>query len=238
MPMQDRAIRTRRKILTAAAEVFETRGYQSATISEVLKAAGVTKGALYFHFQSKEDLAQGVLHAQDQNITLPPRTSKTQELVDVVMLHAHRLTTDPMVRAGVRLTMDQTSHGLDRTGPFHTWSHLAQQLLDAARTQGELLPHVDTHATADVLTGAFAGIQSMSHALTDYNDLMQRTSTLLQHILPSIINPSLITHLDLTPTRGTTIYTEVHTQYTHHDHADTDHGDTSADSNTSNNNAA
>ncbi|MGY6021809.1 ScbR family autoregulator-binding transcription factor [Streptomyces spinosirectus] len=212
MPMQDRAIRTRRKILSAAAEVFETRGYQSATISEVLKAAGVTKGALYFHFQSKEELAQGVLHAQEQGITLPPRASKIQELVDVVMLHAHRLHTDPMVRAGVRLSMDQTSHGLDRKGPFRVWAALARDLLDDARTQGELLPHVDTEDTADVLTGSFAGIQSMSHALTDYDDLMQRTSVLLRHILPSVVNPSLIAHLDLTPTRGTAVYAEVHAQ--------------------------
>ncbi|MFI6655259.1 ScbR family autoregulator-binding transcription factor [Streptomyces sp. NPDC050523] len=212
MPMQDRAIRTRRKILSAAAEVFETRGYQSATISEVLKAAGVTKGALYFHFQSKEELAQGVLHAQGQGITLPPRASKIQELVDVVMLHAHRLQTDPMVRAGVRLSMDQTSHGLDRKGPFRIWAALARDLLDDARTQGELLPHVNTEDTADVLTGSFAGIQSMSHALTDYNDLMQRASVLLRHILPSVVNPSLIAHLDLTPNRGTAVYAEVHAQ--------------------------
>ncbi|MFI6564200.1 ScbR family autoregulator-binding transcription factor [Streptomyces sp. NPDC050534] len=212
MPMQDRAIRTRRKILSAAAEVFETRGYQSATISEVLKAAGVTKGALYFHFQSKEELAQGVLHAQEQGITLPPRASKIQELVDVVMLHAHRLQTDPMVRAGVRLSMDQTSHGLDRKGPFRIWAALARDLLDDARTQGELLPHVNTEDTADVLTGSFAGIQSMSHALTDYNDLMQRASILLRHILPSVVNPSLIAHLDLTPTRGTAVHAEVHAQ--------------------------
>ncbi|MFG2793729.1 ScbR family autoregulator-binding transcription factor [Streptomyces sp. NPDC048419] len=219
MPMQDRAIRTRRKILSAAAEVFETRGYQSATISEVLKAAGVTKGALYFHFQSKEDLAQGVLHAQEQGITLPPRASKIQELVDVVMLHAHRLQTDPMVRAGVRLSMDQTSVGLDRKGPFLTWAALACQLLDDARAQGEILPHVNTEETAYVLTGSFAGIQSMSHALTDYDDLMQRASILLRHILPSIVNPSLITALDLTPSRGTTVYDEVHTQLTPDDSA-------------------
>lgn len=216
MPMQDRAIRTRRKILSAAAEVFETRGYQSATISEVLKAAGVTKGALYFHFQSKEDLAQGVLQAQDQGIALPQRASKIQELVDAVMLQAHRLHTDPMVRAGVRLTMDQTSDGLDRKGPFRTWAALMRQLLDDARSQGELLPHVNTEETADVLTGSFAGIQSMSHALTDYNDLMERTSTLLRHVLPSIVNPSLITALDLTPARGTTVYAEVHAQLTAH----------------------
>lgn len=209
MAMQDRAIRTRRKILSAAAEVFESRGYRSATISEVLRTAGVTKGALYFHFQSKEDLAQGVLNAQDQVISLPERASKVQELVDMVMLHAHRLQTDSMVRAGVRLTMDQTSGGLDRRGPFLKWGGLACQLLEDARKQGELLPHVEPQETADVLTGAFAGVQSMSHALSDYDDLMQRSCALLRHILPSVVMPSLITALDLSETRGSRVFAEV-----------------------------
>ncbi len=57
--MQDRAILTRQAILTAAAGVFEERGYRAATISEILARAGVTRGALYFHFPSKEDLAEG-----------------------------------------------------------------------------------------------------------------------------------------------------------------------------------
>ncbi|MFH8342753.1 ScbR family autoregulator-binding transcription factor [Streptomyces sp. AM6-12] len=209
MATQDRAIRTRRKILSAAAEVFESRGYRSATINEVLRTAGVTKGALYFHFQSKEDLAQGVLSAQDQVIELPERTSKVQALVDTVMLHAHRLQTDPMVRAGVRLTMDQTSNELDRKGPFLKWGSLACQLLEDARRQGELLPHVELQETADILTGAFAGIQSMSHALSDYDDLMQRSSALLRHILPSVVMPSLIAALDLSETRGSRVFAEV-----------------------------
>ncbi|MGW3828972.1 TetR family transcriptional regulator, partial [Streptomyces sp. NPDC005071] len=35
-------------------------GHRDATISEILARAGVTKGALYFHFNSKEELALGV----------------------------------------------------------------------------------------------------------------------------------------------------------------------------------
>ncbi|MGW7386100.1 ScbR family autoregulator-binding transcription factor [Streptomyces sp. NPDC054794] len=209
MAMQDRAIRTRQTILTAAAKVFEARGYQAATISEVLNVAGVTKGALYFHFPSKEDLAQGVLSAQDQRIEIPERSSKVQELVDVVALHAYRLQTDPMVRAGVRLTMDQMSHGLDRTGPFLRWSSLARHMLEMAQSQGELLPHVNPADTADVLTGAFAGIQSMSHAMSDYGDLMRRSCDLLRHLLPSVVQPSLLTSLDLSETRGRSVFAEV-----------------------------
>ncbi|NEB06831.1 ScbR family autoregulator-binding transcription factor, partial [Streptomyces sp. SID13726] len=123
-------MRTRQTILSAAAKIFEEHGYQAATISQILGEAGVTKGALYFHFQSKEDLAQGVLAEQDQQLMFPDRASKVQEIVDVVMLHAHRLQTDPMVRAGVRLSMDQLAQGLDRSGPFLRWEEFGTTLLD------------------------------------------------------------------------------------------------------------
>ncbi|MFJ5549831.1 ScbR family autoregulator-binding transcription factor [Streptomyces sp. NPDC093225] len=207
MAEQVRAIRTRRAILTAAAKVFEERGYRAATIAEILAAAGVTKGALYFHFQSKEDLAQGVLAEQDQRLLVPERQSKVQEMVDIVMLHAYRLQTDPLVRAGVRLSMDQQP-GLDRSGPFLRWSEVGHALLTQAQAQGELLPHVVPTETSDVVVGAFAGIQSMSQAINDYQDLTRRVAALLRHLMPSFVVPSVLASLDLTESRGSTVFGE------------------------------
>ncbi|MFE2551124.1 ScbR family autoregulator-binding transcription factor [Streptomyces sp. NPDC059355] len=208
MAEQVRAIRTRQAILSAAAKIFEEHGYQAATISQILGEAGVTKGALYFHFQSKEDLAQGVLAEQDQQLMVPDRASKVQEIVDVVMLHAHRLQTDPMVRAGVRLSMDQLAQGLDRSGPFLRWGEVGTTLLERAQAQGELLPHVVVPETADVIVGSFAGIQSMSQAICDYGDLVVRVSALMRHLLPSVVVPSVLASLDLAETRGATVYAE------------------------------
>ncbi|MDK9495338.1 ScbR family autoregulator-binding transcription factor [Streptomyces katrae] len=208
MAEQVRAIRTRQAILSAAAKIFEERGYQASTISEILTVAGVTKGALYFHFQSKEDLALGVLNAQNQNLPLPERASKLQEIVDIVMLHTYRLQTDPMVRAGVRLTMDQRAEGLDRSGPFRNWAVPVSERLDKAQLQGELLPHVDPAETADVIVGAYAGIQSMSQALTDYRDLVVRVSALLRHLLPSIAQSSVLASLHLGESRAAEVYHE------------------------------
>ncbi|GLX23120.1 MULTISPECIES: ScbR family autoregulator-binding transcription factor [Streptomyces] len=208
MAEQVRAIRTRQAILSAAAKIFEERGYQASTISEILTVAGVTKGALYFHFQSKEDLALGVLNAQNQNLPLPERASKLQEIVDIVMLHTYRLQTDPMVRAGVRLTMDQRAEGLDRSGPFRNWAVPVGERLDKAQLQGELLPHVDPAETADVIVGAYAGIQSMSQALTDYRDLVVRVSALMRHLLPSIAQSSVLASLHLGESRAAEVYHE------------------------------
>ncbi|MFD3839065.1 ScbR family autoregulator-binding transcription factor [Streptomyces sp. NPDC058642] len=213
MVKQDRAIRTRQTILLAAAKVFEERGYQAATISEILAAAGVTKGALYFHFPSKEHLADGVLHEQDHRLPIPDRACKVQQLVDTVVLHAYRLQTDPMVRAGVRLSLDQQAQGLDRSGPFRHWSEVGVELLEKAQAQGELLPHVVPAETADALVGAFAGVQAMSQALCNYQDLPRRVSALLRHLLPSVVVPSVLAAVDLTEHRGAAVQTELETAH-------------------------
>ncbi|MEU6987929.1 ScbR family autoregulator-binding transcription factor [Streptomyces sp. NPDC046324] len=209
MVKQERAIQTRKTILSAAARVFEGRGYQAATISEILTAAGVTKGALYFHFPSKEHLAQGVLHEQDQSLPIPARACKIQELVDTVMLHAYRLQTDPMVRAGVRLSLDQQAHGLDRSGPFTRWAGIVRDLLEEAQAQGELLPNVVPAETADAMVGAFAGVQAMSQAVCEYQDLLRRVSHLLRHMLPSIAVSSVLASVDFSEGRGEAISDEL-----------------------------
>ncbi|OQR58878.1 TetR family transcriptional regulator [Streptomyces maremycinicus] len=209
MVKQDRAIRTRQTILTAAAKVFEERGYQAATISEILQTAGVTKGALYFHFPSKEDLAEGVIHEQDHDLPIPLRACKVQQLVDTVVLHAYRLRTDPLVRAGVRLALDQQAQGLDRSGPFLRWSDVGIALLQQAQTQGELMPHIVPAETADVLVGAFAGVQAMSQAMSNYQDLPHRVTALLRHVLPSIVVPSVLAAVDITENRGAHVHTEL-----------------------------
>ncbi|MFD8467767.1 MULTISPECIES: ScbR family autoregulator-binding transcription factor [Streptomyces] len=203
MAKQDRAIRTRRAILMAAAETFEKHGYQAATITEILKIAGVTKGALYFHFPSKEELALGVIEAQDPPPPTPDQPLKLQELVDMGMLFSHRLHTSLLTRAGVRLSMDQQAQGLDRTGPFLRWQQTTHDLLAQAKQNGELLPHVNPTETADLYVAAFTGIQAVSQTLTNYRDLEQRYVTLQRHILPSIANPSILTALDLSPERTT-----------------------------------
>ncbi|MFE0178741.1 ScbR family autoregulator-binding transcription factor [Streptomyces sp. NPDC059002] len=209
MAKQARAIRTRRVILEAAAKVFEEHGYEAATITEILRVAGVTKGALYFHFQSKEDLAHGVLAEQNRSISVPGRACQVQELIDVVALHGYLLQTSPMVRAGVRLSMNQQARGLDRSGAFNRWVTAIEGLLEAAKAQGELLPHVRTAETAAVVVGSFAGMQSMSEVTSDYRDLGEQVAALMRHLLPSIVLPSVLASLDLAPDRGARVHAEL-----------------------------
>src|SRR3954469_18602041 len=52
---------TRRELLDAALTVFAERGYRDASVDEVAERAGYSKGALYWHFGSKEELFWALL---------------------------------------------------------------------------------------------------------------------------------------------------------------------------------
>lgn len=53
----------RRRILDAASRLFRERGFDAVSVSEVMKAAGLTHGGFYGHFSSKDDLvAQALTH--------------------------------------------------------------------------------------------------------------------------------------------------------------------------------
>src|SRR5689334_25261656 len=120
---QERAIRTRELILEAAGAVFAERGYDGATISDVYSRAGLTKGAFYFHFSSKEDLAEAILEVQVDRGTYPivRRPLKLQELVDAGFVFAHRLMHDQMLQGSVSLSLERGAHQLDRRRPFLAW---------------------------------------------------------------------------------------------------------------------
>ncbi|MBP1717749.1 MAG: TetR family transcriptional regulator [Deltaproteobacteria bacterium] len=48
--------RSRQRLLDAAAELFNSKGYAATTVREIVKAAGVTKPVLYYYFKNKEGI--------------------------------------------------------------------------------------------------------------------------------------------------------------------------------------
>ncbi|MCL2595222.1 MAG: TetR/AcrR family transcriptional regulator, partial [Promicromonosporaceae bacterium] len=60
---QAKADQTRADLMDAAARVFAEKGYEAASVNDLAKAAGYTKGALYAHFASKEELFLAVIQA-------------------------------------------------------------------------------------------------------------------------------------------------------------------------------
>ncbi|MBT2384042.1 ScbR family autoregulator-binding transcription factor [Streptomyces sp. ISL-11] len=215
MVKQDRAIRTRRTILEAAAVVFDERGYDAATINEILARAEVTKGALYFHFPSKEELAHAVVDAQVSATPVRPAlagSSRMQELVDLGMIFAHRLLTDPVLRGSVRLTMEHSSTAPGRSGPFTGWAELHTRILTEGKERGEVLPHVVPSEVAELIVAAYGGINALSQTVSSKADLERRAIVLYEHLLPSVALPAVLARLDIAPGRGARALAELERQ--------------------------
>ncbi|MEU2447016.1 ScbR family autoregulator-binding transcription factor [Streptomyces althioticus] len=212
MAQQERAVRTRNAILRAAGEVFDELGYEAATISAILQRAKVTKGALYFHFSSKEELAQAVLTRQLTSVPrVPRRDLALQQGLDEALVLAHMLAAgEPLVRGSVRLTVEQGSpqDGLDRRAPMEGWIEHNVEILSAARDNGELLPSVDVAAAAKMFVGAFTGVQILSKVMTDRADLVERVADLQRHLMAGVAVPAVLVQLDFSPERGAQVYEE------------------------------
>jgi len=65
---EQRKEQTERELVAAATEVFARRGYQAATLDEVADAAGFTKGAIYAHFDTKEELFLAAMRGRQESM--------------------------------------------------------------------------------------------------------------------------------------------------------------------------
>src|SRR5258708_9624580 len=52
---------TRKAILDACLKLFARHGFSTTSIDDIASAAGITKGAVYWHFENKEELFQAIL---------------------------------------------------------------------------------------------------------------------------------------------------------------------------------
>ena len=57
----DQEMRARRRLIEAAIQIFDRKGYAASSVREIAEAAGVTKPVVYYHFGSKEGLLVAIL---------------------------------------------------------------------------------------------------------------------------------------------------------------------------------
>ncbi|MER6128786.1 ScbR family autoregulator-binding transcription factor [Streptomyces sp. NPDC001795] len=191
MARQERAEVTRAAILDGAARAFDAEGYHGTTLGDIVKEAGVTKGALYFHFTSKEELAQALI--DEQFSVWDPVAGMdrpgVQSIIDFLHVMARRLVEDVRVRAGIRLVIDQSSKTGIVSEPYTKWIDLFQECLSQAQERGDVKPEVDCKQVAGLLVGSWTGLQLSSQVLTGRRDLDERTTLMWEMLLPGIVPP-------------------------------------------------
>lgn len=191
--VQERSERTRRKLVHAGAEMFHRNGYANATLLEIAAFAGVTKGALYFHFASKDELARAVqlrgceLLRESVSDLRASGSSPLQILVDTTHWLALNLREEPAIPASFRITTECAGLPALATDFHRIWLAEVCGLLCEARDAGELRAEGRWESIESLVAAAACGIETLAATGMPYAELQRRVSGLWSLLLPSLV---------------------------------------------------
>ena len=170
--------RTRERLLQAAFREVYRRGYQSASLDTILAAAGVTKGALYYHFDSKEALGYAVVEeiiAPDLRAKWLRPLQKGADPLDTLIGIVQGESVQPAaVRGGCPLNnLAQEMSPLDEgfrkrlATVFHAWREGVAAALREGQTQGRVRRDVKPAEAAGFLIATLEGYVSLAKNAQD-----------------------------------------------------------------------
>ncbi|QLE75547.1 TetR/AcrR family transcriptional regulator [Streptomyces rectiverticillatus] len=198
MTKQERAMNTRHALIRSAAQAFDQFGYTRAKLAGISAGAGVSSGALHFHFDTKAAMAAAVeseaartLHALARHAHRKS-PSPLQALVDSSHVIAQQLRWDVVVRAGFHLNCRTAHHS--ETNLRQEWLECVRRTLERSATHGQTPPQAVREELTAAIVGATAGFEAL--ARHDRSWLSRHTLTGLWHtLLPQLATPKALTQL-------------------------------------------
>jgi TetR/AcrR family transcriptional regulator, transcriptional repressor for nem operon len=170
--------RTRERLLQAASREIYRSGFQSASLDTILAVAGVTKGALYHHFDSKEDLG----HAVIDEVIAPDVRGKwvspfqgVKDPIDALIGAVRRIPVRPAdVRGGCQLNnlaqeMSPLDAGFRRRMAiiFDAWRQAVASILREGQIHGSVRRDVEPDDAAGLLIAMVEGYASLAKNAQD-----------------------------------------------------------------------
>ncbi|MHA7304268.1 ScbR family autoregulator-binding transcription factor [Arthrobacter sp. TMN-49] len=199
--VQMRAQSTRKALIRAGGVVFNREGYARATTSDIIHEAGVTKGAMQFHFRTKADLAHAVVAEYTRTFGFAAEAARADSpssagaVVELSAVIARQLVEDPIAGAAHRLRMEESPFAPRVTGPYLEVMDVLQRLFRAAVKEGDIRSGVNVQDLARYVVASFIGVQMVSDTLTSRTDLIQRVAEMWFFLLPSIAEPDRLRSL-------------------------------------------
>lgn len=198
---QARSEVTRRKIIDAAAQLFNDVGYSNAGLGDIVQHAGMTKGALYHHFSSKEALAAAII---DEGGDILLRTFQgisrssapaLESMIHGVLVVVEMANTDTLVRMGAVLLRIFAKFSAVSTTNYGVW--LAEMGAQARRAQaeGDLRADIDPQKAGEFIVSAMLGAELVSNALSGGADVLERVTGTWEFLLPAIASEQSLPYL-------------------------------------------
>ncbi len=171
MARQVRSEATRRKILDAAIDVFGEVGYAAAGWNTIIERTGMTKGALYHHFDSKESLASAIIEEGSEAILVAFRnvcgssSPALENMIHGTFTIANVLGSDKTARAAEQLTAALSGFNEAATRFCANLIELMAAQARRASAEGDLRRDLDAVSISEAIVGAMFGTRLLCTAI-------------------------------------------------------------------------
>jgi len=174
---------TRGRIIIAAAELFTKNGFHNTSLSQILDAAGLTKGGFYFHFKSKEELGNAVIrylkefwvHNVLDEVAKEHGAVKKIERMFEIMIEAHEgdLFHGCALLAVLTAEMMEVEQDFSRRlrRIYADWKESIVAILEQGKEEGLFGEWVNPDSLALLLIGSLQGTTMMAHLDPEHIDL-------------------------------------------------------------------
>jgi TetR/AcrR family acrAB operon transcriptional repressor/TetR/AcrR family transcriptional repressor of mexAB-oprM operon len=197
---RDKQTPSKKQLMSAAIDCFARLGYQGTTIDRIARAAGVTKGAIYYHFRDKEQLlfeavrdrVQGFEgHVLEEVAPAGDAIANLRRVIDACFFHAtvsnhRRFIITLMVEAldtNPRLSVEFRSI-LRRMRAF------LAGIVRRGQQQGILRPDVAPEAAAAIIAAGIVGAEVQHYQDPEQIDLRAVLDTLVVQLEAWLVSPS------------------------------------------------
>ena len=194
MVRQARSEATRRKIITSAVELFNEIGYPATGLGDIIERAELTKGALYYHFDSKESLATAIIEEGSANLihafrSITKSSAPTLEsMIHGAFVAADLLSTDKVARSGTQLLRAFGEFNDAAASTYQGWLIEMAARAHEAIDEGDLRADLDPEAVGETIVATMLGAELLSNATSAGVDMLERVARTWKILLPAIVS--------------------------------------------------
>jgi AcrR family transcriptional regulator len=202
MVRQARSEATRWKIITSAVELFNEIGYPATGLGDIIERAEMTKGALYYHFDSKKSLATAIIEEGSTRLVNAFRSITTssapalESIIHGVFVVADLMSTDQIARSGTQLLRAFGEFNDVAARTYNGWTAEMTERTRQAIDEGDLRDDLDPLAVGETIVGTMLGAELLASATTAGADVLQRVARAWQVLLPAIVTQESLSYFE------------------------------------------
>jgi AcrR family transcriptional regulator len=188
--------------MTSAVELFNEIGYPATGLGDIIDRAEMTKGALYYHFDSKESLAtaiidEGSVRLADAFRSITASSAPALEtIIHGLFVVADLMSTDQIARSGMQLLRAFGEFNDTAARTYGRWVTVMTERTRQAIDEGDLRDDLDPQAVGETIVGSMLGVELLASATTAGADILQRVARTWTVLLPAIVSQESLSYFD------------------------------------------